>query len=436
MPENGDHIEIRNAPMQEIIGRAPGWITIWGTTLVFGFMLMLMLFASVFKYPESVRSAIVITTENPPANLMAKSSGNIQKILVADNQFVNTGDLLAILKNPADYHDVMLIRQWADSILSDTGTHDFNQKKDLQQQVYQLGEIQPDLSACLNQMADYVYYRSDNPDKQRIRALEQELERYGDLSRELAKQSNILSKEVELIRKQHERNVTLHASGTISDADLEKSESALLAKDYGQGESKVTLAGNRLKEAQVKQEIVTLEAEVREKQFEKERTIRESLSNLTAAIATWENRYVFTAPVAGKVSFSKVWNENQPVTEGDLVMTVIPAEQGNIIGKIRLSMEGAGKVMEGQRVVIKLDHYPYLEFGMLNGYVRSIAAAPNESAYMVQVNLQDSLLTTYGKTITFRQEMQGDAEIITGDMTLMTRIVNPIRHIISRHKTM
>ena len=186
----------------------------------------------------------------------------------------------------------------------------------------------------------------------------------------------------------------------------------------------------------MKQEIVTLEAEVREKQFEKERTIRESLSNLSAAIATWENRYVFTAPVAGKVSFSKVWNENQPVTEGDLVMTVIPAEQGKIIGKIRLPMEGAGKVMEGQRVVIKLDHYPYLEFGMLSGYVKSIAAAPNESAYMVQVNLQDSLLTTYGKTITFRQEMQGDAEIITGDMTLMTRIVNPIRHVLRRQRTM
>jgi HlyD family secretion protein len=283
-------------------------------------------------------------------------------------------------------------------------------------------------------MADYTSYLSDNPEKQRITALEHELERYGDLSRELIMQSNILKKEVELIRKQHERNLNLHASGTISDADLEKSESMLLAKDFSYGESRVTLANNRLKEAQVKQEMITLEAEVKEKLLEKERAIRESLSNLSAAIATWENRYVFKAPVNGKVSFSRIWNENQPISEGDLVMTVIPLQQGNVIGKIRLPMEGAGKVEEGQRVVIKLDNYPYLEFGMLNGIVHSIAAAPNESSYMVQVSLQDSLLTTYGKIISFRQEMQGNAAIITGDMTLITRIINPLRHVISRHK--
>ena len=420
--------------MQDIIGRAPGWITRWGITVALGFLIIIFLFASVFKYPDSVKSDIVITTENPPANLMAHASGNISKIFVTDNQLVNPGNLLAIVNNPARYDDVMKVKRWTDSLITDTASAGFSDIRPLPNNSFQLGEIQPNLSACLNHMADYTSYLSDNPEKQRITALEQELERYGDLSRELIMQSNILKKEVELIRKQHERNLNLHASGTISDADLEKSESMLLAKDFSYGESRVTLANNRLKEAQVKQEMITLEAEVKEKLLEKERAIRESLSNLSAAIATWENRYVFKAPVNGKVSFSRIWNENQPISEGDLVMTVIPLQQGNVIGKIRLPMEGAGKVEEGQRVVIKLDNYPYLEFGMLNGIVHSIAAAPNESSYMVQVSLQDSLLTTYGKLISFRQEMQGNAAIITGDMTLITRIINPLRHVISRHK--
>jgi hypothetical protein len=55
--------------------------------------------------------------------------------------------------------------------------------------------------------------------------------------------------------------------------------------------------------------------------------------------------------------------------------------------------------------------------------------------YMVQVNLQDSLLTSYGKTIDFHREMQGQAEIITEQMTLMTRLLNPIRHILRRQRT-
>ncbi|MBN2275396.1 MAG: HlyD family efflux transporter periplasmic adaptor subunit [Bacteroidales bacterium] len=436
MQETDQYIEIRNAPMQEIIGRAPGWMTTWGTTVVFLFLLILILFASVFKFPDAVKSVIVITTENPPANLMARASGNMQKLFVEDNQLVNPGDLLAIINNPANYNDVMLVRRLTDSLLSDTTALGLQGGHALFKGSFQVGEIQPNLSAYLNHSADYVYYLQDNPEKQRITAFKQELERYIELSRELAKQCNILKKELDLARKQHERDIALHASGTISDADLEKSESLLLTKNFSYGESKVTLANNRLQEAQVRQEIITLESEVREKQFEKERFIRESLLNLSAAIATWEGHYVLKAPLSGRVSFSKVWNENQPVSEGDLVMTVIPLEQGNVIGKMNLSMEGAGKVREGQRVVIKLDHYPYLEFGMLNGYVKSIAAAPNESAYMVQVNLKDSLLTTYGKTIDFRQEMQGDAEIITDEMTLMTRIMNPIRHIIRRHRKM
>jgi hypothetical protein len=71
---------------------------------------------------------------------------------------------------------------------------------------------------------------------------------------------------------------------------------------------------------------------------------------------------------------------------------------------------------------------------MLQGKIESIASAPDESVYMVQVSLPDSLVTTYGKPVIFRQEMQGKAEIITEELTLLTRILNPMRHIIRRHK--
>ncbi|MBP1670154.1 MAG: hypothetical protein H6Q21_2520, partial [Bacteroidetes bacterium] len=317
----------------------------------------------------------------------------------------------------------------------------------------------PALSTYFSHLSDLTSYRKDNPEKQRIAALKQEATGYANLHVAVAQQCEILNKELELVRKQHERNKTIHQSRTISDADLEKSESVLLAKEYEYAQSKIELANTRLKsesvllakeyeyaqskielantrlkESGVQKEIVTLESQLRENQSEKERNLHESLLNLSAAIATWENRYVLKAPVDGKVSFSKVWNENQPVSEGDLIMTVIPQEQGRIIGKVKLPMEGAGKVKEGQQVVIKLDTYPYLEFGLLRGNVRTIASAPDESMYMVQVTLQDSLRTSYGRTIDFHQEMQGQAEIITENMTLMNRILNPLRHIMRRQK--
>jgi HlyD family secretion protein len=427
-------VEIRSEPMQDIIGRPPGWITRWGTTVLFGFLLILIFFASVFRYPDSVKSGIVITTENPPANLMAHSSGNIKKIFVTDNQMVQSGDILTLINNPADYRDVLLIRRWTEKALYDSGFQVSPDSRKVIQGSFQLGEIQPALSAYFSHLSEFIDYRKDNPEKQRIAALRQESTGYANLRIALAQQCEILNKELELVRKQHERNKTLYQSRTISDADLEKSESVLLAKDYEYAQSKIELANNRLKETGVQKEIVTLESQLRENQSEKERSLHESLLNLIAGIATWENRYVLKAPVDGKVSFSKVWNENQPVSDGDLIMTVIPLEQGMILGKVKLPMEGAGKVKAGQTVVIKLDNYPYLEFGLLRGNVKAIAGAPDESMYMVQVNLPDSLLTSYGKMIDFRQEMQGQAEIITENMTLMNRIMNPLRHIIKRQK--
>jgi multidrug resistance efflux pump len=434
MPETDQNIEIRNAPIQDIIGRSPGWITTWGTTIVFSFIFLIILFSFVFKFPDTVKSEIVLTTENSPATLIARSAGKIQRLFVTDNKLVKPGEILAIIENPADYRDVMVIKRWTDSMHADTADQNFPALQAFDNTSFQLGEIQPLLSDYLNRNSDYHCYGIDNPVKQRMAALKQELERYSDLNRELAKQSSILKKEFEIMQKQHDRNKTLHAAGSISDVDLEESESLLLSKDYEFGQTKVALSNNRLQETRVNQEIITLESEFNETLGEKERKLQESLLNLRAAIATWENRYVLITSVPGKVSFSSVWNENQSVTSGELVMTVVPLVPGRIIGKVKLSMEGAGKVKEGQQVIIKLAHYPYLEFGMLQGKIESIAAAPDESIYMVQVSLPDSLITTYGKTIIFRQEMQGKAEIITEELTLMTRILNPIRHIIRRHK--
>lgn len=421
--------------MQEIIGKSPGWIISWGTMLILFFIFLLLLFSMIFKFPDTIKSDIVLTTENPPANLIARSPGKIHRLSVADNQHVKAGEILAIIENPADYNDVMIIKKWTDSLIqTDTALLNFPSRRVFKSTSIQLGEIQPLFSDCLNRISDYSYYQLNNPEKQKITALKQELERYADLNRELAKQSSIIKREMEIMQKQNNRDKALHSSGSISDAELEKSESSLLSKEYAFGLAKVELSNNRLEETRVNQGIITLQSQINEKLDEKERKVRESVSNLRSGIATWEDRFVLITPVTGMVSFSRIWNENQTVATGELVMTVIPVNQGKVIGKVRLPMEGAGKVKEGQQVIIKLAHYPYMEYGMLQGKIETIAEAPDESVYMMQVYLPDTLITTYGKAIVFRQEMQGKAEIITEELTLMTRILNPMRHIIRRHK--
>ena len=46
--------------------------------------------------------------------------------------------------------------------------------------------------------------------------------------------------------------------------------------------------------------------------------------------------------------------------------------------------------------------------------------------------MPDSLMTQYGKNIPYRPEMSGTAEIITEDLTILDRLINPIKAVIKK----
>ena len=90
-------------------------------------------------------------------------------------------------------------------------------------------------------------------------------------------------------------------------------------------------------------------------------------------------------------------------------------------------MQGAGKVKVGQKVNIKFVNYPYMEYGIVRGIIKTISLIPIESNYTVEVEFPQGLKTNYNKTLVFTQEMQGSAEIITEDIRLIERFLNPLK---------
>lgn len=47
--------------------------------------------------------------------------------------------------------------------------------------------------------------------------------------------------------------------------------------------------------------------------------------------------------------------------------------------------------------------------------------------YSVDVRFPDGLKTTYGKELPFMPLMKGDADVITDDLTILQRIIMPLR---------
>jgi HlyD family secretion protein len=162
--------------------------------------------------------------------------------------------------------------------------------------------------------------------------------------------------------------------------------------------------------------------------------LRESFLNLKAQINLWENTYLLISPIEGIVSFTKFWSANQSVVKDEPVVSIVPVETGSFLGRIYLQMQRSGKVKTGQSVNIKLSGFPYLEYGMVRGIVKSKSLVPAGDAYVIEIELPEGLSTLYGRTLEFTQNMQGTAEIITENIRLLQKIVNPFRYLVSKNK--
>ena len=86
----------------------------------------------------------------------------------------------------------------------------------------------------------------------------------------------------------------------------------------------------------------------------------------------------------------------------------------------------------GQKVNIKLDNYPFNENGMLQGIVNSVSEVSNKDAYALDVILTNGLLTSYNKTLVYKEEMKGKAEIITKNSSVLDRIFLNFRKLVER----
>jgi hypothetical protein len=82
--------------------------------------------------------------------------------------------------------------------------------------------------------------------------------------------------------------------------------------------------------------------------------------------------------------------------------------------------------------MIKLDNYPYNENGMLRGVVTNISTVPNKDTYAIDVDLNNGLTTSYNKTLLYKEEMKGKADIITKNISVMDRIFFNFKKLVDR----
>ena len=103
-------------------------------------------------------------------------------------------------------------------------------------------------------------------------------------------------------------------------------------------------------------------------------------------------------------------------------MSILPKDKAAVVGRMQVPSTNSGKIIPGQKVLIKLDNFRYQEFGIVEGKVQNISLTPDEKGnYYVDVILPKGLKTSYNKQLPFEKELKGNAEIVTQDLRLIER---------------
>jgi multidrug resistance efflux pump len=426
-------IELYSEEVQEILGKPPRWILSWGITLLFSVVILLFIGSWLFKYPDIIVSGITVTTENVPANLVAKSSGKITGLFAKDNEEVKKGQIIAVIENPAITEDVLAIKEVINEFVSENWL-DGSFLGKISKQSFTLGEIEPAFSLFRSKLEEYIKYSARDYSEKKITAIESQLVNYRKLIAQMKIQVSLQMEDLAITRGQYVRDSLLYIQKVLSSAEFETSKMNLLRKTFTVETAKTTLTNSQIQYSQLDEQVMELRQERYAQNEIYELTLRQMLSNLKASIAQWQQNYVLITPVEGNLTFSRIWSIHQNVTAGELVVTVVPADQGKVIGILKLPVAGSGKVKKNQRVNVKFVNYPHMEFGMVIGRIEKISLVPDENNYLAEVAFPEGLVSNYGKKLPLLPEMTGSAEIITEDMRLIQRFFNPVKSLLRKNR--
>lgn len=430
--KTNEKIELRSEEVQEVMGMMPSWIVRWGITLLLGIIVLLLIGSCFFRYPDVLATEMTLTSCDPVACVVSRTAGKISYLGVKDGENVVEGTLLAVIENSAETEDVLWLEKQLRSknnLTPDTLVNSLL----LDGKVLFLGEIQSAYSALISALHDYRNEQELSYYPKKIASIRQQIERHKAYYHRLQRQQTVVAAQDSIATCQYARDSLLYIQRVIATYEHETSQNTLLRSHYELESAYAALESQRIQIGELEETLLDLELEQRKKNNEWLQNIRTATEETLAAIQSWKVDYCLISPIAGKVSFTIYWSENQFLQAEEEVCSIIPRGREKLIGKAQLPLSRSGKVKVGQRVIVRFTNYPDTEFGTVEGRISTISLVPFGDNYLVEITFPNQLTTNYGITLPIAQEMKATAEIVTADMRLIERLVFPVKKVVKEN---
>jgi len=104
-------IDFREEYYNNVHNMKPNWWMRWGISSVFIVLIIILTLSYVVKYPDVIVSELRLTTNKPSVTLPLSKGSQIDKLLINNATFVNSGSHILILKNNSNYDDVVFLKK-------------------------------------------------------------------------------------------------------------------------------------------------------------------------------------------------------------------------------------------------------------------------------------------------------------------------------------
>jgi len=379
--------------------------------------------------------SVIITSKNPPIQILSKKTGKISSINYQSGDSIAEGAILAMIENPASEMDIAYLKEKLLSTISTLNSIDAL-NAEFPRQLNLGNSIQPFYNLFLSTYQKLILEGSLREGIILQMHLKDQLSNKNFSLKNKREELLLAKQSLNILEANFQRHQKLLVKGVISQLDMERVENEFLneKRQY------------HFQEQQLNQIILDKNSIEKNQQLVKnsdfksvsiqEAELIQTRQDLLNEISEWEESFLLKSPIEGRLSYNDVWGQFQNVKSGEVVFTVVPNNRQNLIGKCIIPIKNSGKIREDQKVLLKLENFPYREWGTVKASVGSISQVPRtgeKSGYVVYLNIED-LNTSYGKKLEFNQELLGTAEIILEEVTVLERLFYQFRHVWSNVK--
>ncbi len=413
--------------MLTIAGEVPPWVMRAGAGIFSGIFGLFLIGTWVIKYPEVLKGNAVVTTQVPPIRVVTHSGGRMIRLLAKDEMRVTKGQVLAEIENTTRLENIPTMQR----LIVEAKQFLQNPQRpiDFPNTDFVWGDLQEDFNLLRQSYLDIKRLQGDHHLNDQLVRLHQQADELRQMTVLNERQKALHEEEFKNTEEQFKSDEKLYKEGVYSKMDYLKTKNKYIEKQREREDFDKRSIDNRLKINELEQTAEQFNYTHVEKTRQCLDNIGRSVANIENSLRNWRQHYLITAPADGKLVFLKNLTENQHLTASDTLFAVMP-HQTQFIAAVDIPVRGMGKASVGQKVIIKLDDYPYQEFGMLEGKVLSMAPSLSVRSYRVMVALPHGLNSTYNQTLYCKSEMAGTAEIVTADLRLIERTFYGIRKLL------